>query len=256
MHLDWTLVWWVLFYLWVALEVVIAIATRTRRGQGSVRDRGTQLLLWLSIVPAVTACLWMRHNPRGLILGAPHWLDVLAVAVLFIALLIRVSAVAMLGKAFSANVAILDSQQLNTSGLYGWVRHPSYLGLILVFLAIALQSRHWLGLAIMAVPAAALIYRIHIEELALRDAFGSRVHRVFQAHQATLPRHLLTSLQPGEPCLLTSVPSPQRPPAIALTELASQVARVAAWTRPFASAASFTGRASGLIVLTMVNLIV
>jgi protein-S-isoprenylcysteine O-methyltransferase Ste14 len=169
--LSW--MWTVLFYLWIASELVIAFATRTGREKGSVRDRGTQLLLWLSIVPAVTACEFLRYVSRGQITSGSEWLPALTVAVLVLGLVIRCTAIAMLGKAFSANVAILDSQRLNTSGLYRWVRHPSYLGLALVFLSIALHSRHWIGLAIMAIPTAVLLYRIHVEELALRDAFGA-----------------------------------------------------------------------------------
>lgn len=166
--------WMVLFYSWIIFEIVIARVTKTRRGgDGKVKDRGTQLLLWLTIVPAVTACEWLRYVARGEILTAGDWLTTLAVAVMLAALAIRWSAVWNLGKAFSANVAIRSGQRLNTTGMYGWVRHPSYLGLLLVFAAIGIHSRHWIGMALMAVPTAALIYRIHVEEIALREAFGA-----------------------------------------------------------------------------------
>jgi protein-S-isoprenylcysteine O-methyltransferase Ste14 len=165
--------WMVLFYLWIGFELVIALATRTRGGDdGKVKDRGTQLLLWVAIVPAVTACMWLSSIARGAIVTRGDWLTTLAVAVMAVALAIRLTAFRMLGKAFSANVAIRGDQRLNTSGMYGWVRYPSYTGLLLVFVAIGIHSRHWVGLAIMVVPTAALIYRIHVEEIALREAFG------------------------------------------------------------------------------------
>jgi protein-S-isoprenylcysteine O-methyltransferase Ste14 len=168
-----SVLWMVLFYSWIIFEIVIARVTKTRGGGGGkVLDRGTQLLLWLTIVPAVTACEWLRYVARGEILTAGDWLTTLAVAVMLTALAIRWTAVGKLGKAFSANVAIRSGQRLNTTGMYGWVRHPSYLGLLLVFIAIGIHSHHWVGLAIMVVPAAALLYRIHIEEIALREAFG------------------------------------------------------------------------------------
>jgi protein-S-isoprenylcysteine O-methyltransferase Ste14 len=78
-----------------------------------------------------------------------------------------------LGSAFSANVAIRDTQKVRTTGLYHFVRHPSYLGLVLIFLAIGIYSRNWLSLAVTVVPpTVALLYRIHVEEATLREAFG------------------------------------------------------------------------------------
>jgi protein-S-isoprenylcysteine O-methyltransferase len=45
--------------------------------------------------------------------------------------------------------------------------------MLLIFLAAGLHSRTWIGLAIAIVPTtAAVLYRIHVEELALREAFG------------------------------------------------------------------------------------
>jgi protein-S-isoprenylcysteine O-methyltransferase Ste14 len=105
--------------------------------------------------------------------GGIHALKTAGLLILIFALIIRWSAIYTLGKSFSSNVAILDSQKLNRSGLYRFVRHPSYLGLILVFLAVGIHSRNWLSLAIAVVPTTtAVLYRIHVEESALTRAFG------------------------------------------------------------------------------------
>jgi protein-S-isoprenylcysteine O-methyltransferase Ste14 len=96
-----------------------------------------------------------------------------SIVLIFIGLAVRALAIFTLGKSFSANVAIRDSQKIYRGGLYRFLRHPSYLGLILIFLAIGLHSRNWLCLAIAFLPTtAALLYRIHIEEAALRNAFA------------------------------------------------------------------------------------
>jgi protein-S-isoprenylcysteine O-methyltransferase Ste14 len=87
---------------------------------------------------------------------------------------IRAFAIFNLGRAFSANVAMRTGQKLQRSGLYRFVRHPSYLGLELVFLAFALHSRTWACFALVLIPPTlALLYRIHVEETALREAFGA-----------------------------------------------------------------------------------
>jgi protein-S-isoprenylcysteine O-methyltransferase Ste14 len=171
MHLSTLWTW--LYWLWVASEVLIAIATRTRRTGGEIKDRGTQLLLWIVILASVTSAIWISYVLRAPMFGRAPWLRLAAVLILVAGLVIRWSAVLNLGSAFSANVAIREAQRVRTTGLYRFVRHPSYLGLMLIFFAIGVHSRNWIGLAIVLVlPTVALLYRIRIEEAALREAFG------------------------------------------------------------------------------------
>ncbi|QNI32656.1 isoprenylcysteine carboxylmethyltransferase family protein [Alloacidobacterium dinghuense] len=165
--------WTWLYWMWVASEVVIAAVTRTRRSSGNVRDRGSMLLLWIVIVASITACEWIRYTIPATMFGRAHWLQAAALIALMAGLAIRWTAIFTLGKSFSANVAIRESQKVHRTGLYRFVRHPSYLGLLLVFLAVGLHARNWISLVLAVVPTTlALFYRIHIEETALREAFG------------------------------------------------------------------------------------
>ncbi len=171
MHLS--MLWTWLYWLWVASEVLIAIATRTRRTGGEVRDRGTQLLLWIVILASLTSAEWISYEVQAPMFGRARWLRLAGVLILAAGLAIRWSAILNLGSAFSANVAIREAQRVRTTGLYRFVRHPSYLGLVLIFFAIGVHSRNWISLAIVvALPTAALLYRIRVEEAALREAFG------------------------------------------------------------------------------------
>lgn len=163
------------WYLWIASEVIIAVAMRTRSDKGTVRDRGSMLLLWIVIVGGITACEWISAVLRAPLFGGASWLRSVSLIVLLVGITIRWSAVLTLGKAFSANVAIREAQELKQSGLYKLVRHPSYSGLLLVLFAIGLHSRNWIGLLALMVPViAAIVWRIHIEEAALCEAFGER----------------------------------------------------------------------------------
>jgi protein-S-isoprenylcysteine O-methyltransferase Ste14 len=97
-----------------------------------------------------------------------------AIVVIVAGIVLRWTAILSLGKAFSANVAIRPAQAIYRSGLYGYLRHPSYSGMLLVFLAIALHERNWLAAAVVLLPTtAAVLYRIHVEEAALHEAFGA-----------------------------------------------------------------------------------
>jgi protein-S-isoprenylcysteine O-methyltransferase Ste14 len=106
--------------------------------------------------------------------GSTTWLLPLALGILILGLGIRAAAIFTLGKAFSANVAVRAGQGLQRSGLYRVVRHPSYLGLEMILLAFALHTRTWACFAVFFIPPTlALLYRIHVEEAALRRAFGA-----------------------------------------------------------------------------------
>jgi protein-S-isoprenylcysteine O-methyltransferase Ste14 len=165
--------WRIFFYAWLASEVYIAIATRTRKSSGNVRDRGTMLLLWIVIFTAMTGGSWFAETRDSNLPGGALWLRDVALLILVVGLVLRWAAVLTLGKSFSANVAIHATQKILKTGLYRWMRHPSYTGLLLCILAVALHTRNWISLLVIFIPiTAVLLYRIHIEEIALREHFG------------------------------------------------------------------------------------
>ena len=167
------LIWRVLLYTWFAFEVLLAVSTRTKRGQGKLGDRGSLQLLWLSIAFSITAAMWIgAANPHNF-LAHKAWVPLLCLGLMVLGLVVRVVAVVSLGRAFSVNVAIRDEQKVKRDGLYALMRHPSYAGMLPLFLSVGLAQRNWISLAIMVVvPGAALLYRIHVEEIALREHFG------------------------------------------------------------------------------------
>jgi protein-S-isoprenylcysteine O-methyltransferase Ste14 len=163
----------VLYFCWVISEVVIFIATRTRSGKGEIKDRGSLLLLWLVIFAALYYGPQYGDTHQSNMFGDAQWIRYFGLVCLITGLAIRWTAVIMLGRSFSANVAIRADQKLHTGGLYRFVRHPSYFGLLLIIFAIGLHTHNWIAFAIVMIPSfAALSYRIHVEEVALRAAFG------------------------------------------------------------------------------------
>ncbi len=183
-----SLTWKILLWAWTASEIYIVIATRTRRSDGKVRDQGSMLILWFTIVGSITAAEYARYLTPFPMFPGFHWLRLIAIPLLVSGLVVRWVAIFSLGKAFSANVAIRDTQSLYRSGLYSVVRHPSYSGMLLIFLAIAIADRNWASAAIVLIlPAAALLYRIHVEETALNLAFGAQYAEYSRTTKSLIP---------------------------------------------------------------------
>ena len=180
--------WKVLDWAWIASEVLILVATRTRRSTGNLRDRGSLLILWPVIVASVTVSEWIGAAQQPTMFGGVHWVRTLSAAILAAGLAIRWTAVATLGRSFSANVAIHTSQTLHRTGLFRFVRHPSYSGLLLIFVAVGVHTRNWWGLAVMLIPTtAALLYRIHVEEAALIEAFDQEYRDYSRTTKGLIP---------------------------------------------------------------------
>jgi protein-S-isoprenylcysteine O-methyltransferase Ste14 len=166
-------VWWTgLYFGWVAGEIFIAVATRTRGGEAKSHDRGTQLVLWITIVTALTANGFLHAMLRP-DMPFQEWLRPISLALLVAGLAVRISAILTLGRSFTANVATRSTQTIVRSGLYRFVRHPSYLGMEIIFLAVGIYARNWICLAVCVAPTTlAVLWRIHVEEAALRAHFG------------------------------------------------------------------------------------
>jgi protein-S-isoprenylcysteine O-methyltransferase Ste14 len=85
---------------------------------------------------------------------------------------LRLWPVFVLGPRFSGLVAIQPGHTLVTSGVYGVIRHPSYLGLLVNSLGWALAFRSVVGVLLTALIIPPLLARIHSEEKLLRSHFG------------------------------------------------------------------------------------
>jgi len=86
---------------------------------------------------------------------------------------LRMAPVFVLGRRFSGLVAIQPEHRLVTGGLYGLIRHPSYLGLLVLSLGWALAFRSVVGVILAALTLLVVLARIDAEERLLSETFGA-----------------------------------------------------------------------------------
>jgi protein-S-isoprenylcysteine O-methyltransferase Ste14 len=163
----------------IALAIVlfalsgVALFSRGNLSPGEREDRGNRWVLaafgliglLLAYVPAYTdrTDFWTLDG------DAVRWLGVVLFAV---GGALRIWPVFVLGRRFSGLVAIQPGHTLVTSGIYGVIRHPSYLGLLVGSLGWALAFRSALGVLLTALLIPPLLARIGAEERLLRSQFG------------------------------------------------------------------------------------
>jgi len=94
---------------------------------------------------------------------------------------LRIWPVFVLGERFSGLVAIQPGHTLVTGGIYGVIRHPSYLGLLMNSLGWSLAFRSGVGLILTALLIPLLVARISAEENLLYSQFGDN-YNAYRSH--------------------------------------------------------------------------
>ena len=106
--------------------------------------------------------------------GSPGILRLLALVLLVGGLSVRWWAILALGRYFTVDVAVQARQPVIQTGIYRFIRHPSYAGLLLAFAGLGVYFANWPSLVLLLVPIlAAVANRIAKEEAALLAALGA-----------------------------------------------------------------------------------
>ena len=107
--------------------------------------------------------------------AASSSLQFAGVVLFVVGLLLRWWAIITLGRFFTVDVTIEKDHELVERGPFRVVRHPSYTGVLLAFVGLALTLGNWAALLVILLPiSVAFIHRMNVEENALSGALGSQ----------------------------------------------------------------------------------
>lgn len=143
--------------------------------------RGSLLALRLAYYGQIVVAL-LDHG-----LAQPRIVLAVAGLVLIIGgLALRIAAGKALGKWWSLRAEIKEGQPLVQGGPYRFLRHPSYLGMLLVCLGIPIAFQSIWAAVVMALGVwPAVVHRMRIEDLLLERHFGDE-YRAYTRRTASL----------------------------------------------------------------------
>ena len=142
------------------------------------------LLLWLGVIAYLINPSWMAWSSVPL----PAWLRWTAVGVFAIGVGLLTWTLRGLGTNLTDTVVTRQSHTLVTHGPYRWVRHPFYVAMGLLMLAIALIAANWFVLLTGTAVFVLLAVRCRIEEEKLLIRFGEPYRAYRESTGRFVPR--------------------------------------------------------------------
>jgi protein-S-isoprenylcysteine O-methyltransferase Ste14 len=167
----------------------VALFSSGNLSPGVREDRGNRwVLAAFGVISLLAAYLPAYADRKGLWTLDGDTIRWLGVALFATGGALRIWPVFVLGRRLSGLVAIQPGHRLVTSGIYGIIRHPSYLGLLVNSLGWALAFRSGAGLLLTALFIPPLVARIRAEEELLHTEFGGEYDRYCNRTSRLIPR--------------------------------------------------------------------
>ena len=175
--------------LWVLSEIVLARVKRSGLKSSDLTDRNSLRVIWITIAVSTTLGWIFGISNAGHIYGFEYTFRITGLVLITAGILIRAIAIIILNKYFTVDVAIVSGHRLITSGMYKYVRHPSYTGSLLSFAGLGIFWCNWVSMIVIILPVfAAFSYRIKVEEKVLIKNFGEEYISYTEKTKKLLPK--------------------------------------------------------------------
>jgi protein-S-isoprenylcysteine O-methyltransferase Ste14 len=175
---------------WVTLFFIIVAMFSGSSGlsSGQKEDRGDRWVLAAFMIIALLITYFSAYTDRiGFWTIDGDSMRWLGVAVCAVGSVLRLAPVFVLKNRFSGLVAIQKHHELETQGIYGLVRNPSYLGMLVAAIGWALAFRSLGGVLLSLLLLIPIIPRIRSEERLLREHFGKEYDDYFARTWRLIP---------------------------------------------------------------------
>jgi protein-S-isoprenylcysteine O-methyltransferase Ste14 len=159
-------------YLYGFFEVFMNLRQRSKSNVTTSRDKGSLWLLYSLITVGYALSFSIGATKIGRIYD---WNTFFAIgmALFVIGLMIRIHSILTLKQFFTYSIAQVENHKIIETGLYKYIRHPGYLGQLIIFIGISTSISNWLSILVMMIPVTlGYLYRIKTEEKFMIDQLG------------------------------------------------------------------------------------
>ncbi len=155
-------------------EIFMSRRQQDKREISKSGDKGSIWFLTISISIGFWLSFIMASTKTGRIY---HWNIFFIIGSIFalFGLIIRVTSILTLKQQFTYTVTKIENHELIEKGLYKIIRHPGYLGQLIIFLGISTCLSNWLSILLMIIPVLlGYLNRINVEEKFMIEQMGQK----------------------------------------------------------------------------------
>lgn len=149
--------------------------SQRQKGERSIARKGDKKSIW-GLVISISAGYWFSFLIGSTKTGRIYsWNTFFIIGAILVAigLIIRVISILKLRHQFTYTVTKIENHLLIEKGLYKYIRHPGYLGQLIIFTGIATTISNWLSIIFMIIPVlTGYLYRIKVEERFMSEHMG------------------------------------------------------------------------------------
>jgi protein-S-isoprenylcysteine O-methyltransferase Ste14 len=176
-----------LAYLFGLSEMVLAVTKRSKKKTVKIKkDSGSTITLYVIFTISMTAGFFLANFWKQSSIN--YFITSFGLLIYMVGLIIRWTAIIQLKKGFTVDVAINQNHQLKIDGLYRVIRHPSYLGLFLIFSGLSISMNSILSFLVITLPVFfAISYRIFVEERLMLMEFGEEYITYMKSTKKLMP---------------------------------------------------------------------
>lgn len=159
--------------LQVAVVILIPDVGRSRGRPKPDSERSRGFLPLLQVFPLLVLILGPFLDRRAIgVIPGDITVRLTGLALLVGGFVLMHWAEVALGKQFTTEIRVQEGHQLVTTGLYRWIRHPRYAGVLLLVMGISGVFRSWVAVFLTVTFAFVLVLHLRQEEMLLHREFG------------------------------------------------------------------------------------
>lgn len=163
-------------YLYGFFEIVMSVRQRLKRKKDIVKS-GDKLSIWILFI-FIGIGYFLSFSVGFTRIGRIyHWGSFFAIGAILtmFGLLIRIISILTLKEHFTYTVTKIDNHELIDTGLYKNIRHPGYLGQLIIFFGISIALSNWISIILMMLPVIiGYLNRIRVEEKFMIEQMGQK----------------------------------------------------------------------------------
>jgi protein-S-isoprenylcysteine O-methyltransferase Ste14 len=166
--------------------------SRRLRDKKKISKSGDKGSIWVLVI-SISVGYWLSFIIASTKTGRIYnWNTFFAIGALMAltGLIIRITSILTLKQHFTYTVTKVENHELIETGLYRYIRHPGYLGQLIIFLGIATSLSNWLSVLLMIIPVfLGYLNRINVEEKFMIEQMGQK-YADYQKRTKRLIPHL------------------------------------------------------------------